>query len=186
MNTEEEKELERRRMTEEVRMAVESELKKRYSWIGLIVAVIMSSVITLTVREILTPARVQMGIMETLQTRAMEQLNDTSIQSEKLNTQFEDLWQKSEKIRENLVEATENNLGFTDDLHAKMAALSSVVSSLNANVNKLIAKEPERQTYGKLQPKINTINKDLELSREKIKVTQEAFKTAQEPLSYKR
>ena len=186
MNTEEEKELERRRMTEQVRLAVESELKKRYSWIGLVVAVVMSSVITLTVREILTPARVQMGVMKELQTQALKQLNDTSIQSKKLNTQFDELWKKSEKIRENLVEATETNLGYTEDLHAKMAALSNVVSSLNDNVNKLIAKEPENQSYDKLQPKINTINKDLELSRERIKVTQEAFKTAQEPLSYKR
>ncbi len=168
MDNKEERELERRRLTDEVRSAVESELKKRYSWIGIVVAVIMSSVITLTVREILLPARVQMGIIEEFQDRAMKQLGKTSLQSEKLNTQFKELLQTSEILKQRLVEGAQANLGFTDDLSIKMTELSGVVLNLNAKVNELIVKKPGTKTVGNLQPRIGKIEKGLRLSREDI------------------
>jgi hypothetical protein len=178
MDKEEEKELEQRRLTDEVRLAVESDLKRRYSWIGLVVAVIMSSVITLTVREILLPARVQMGVVEELQGRAMKQLGETSSQSEKLTTQFMELEQASEMLRQKLVEASQTNLEFTEDIRVKMTELSGVVSSLITQVNKLIAnaKVPGIKTDGKLQPRVGKIEEDLEKSGENINKVKERNK----------
>jgi hypothetical protein len=178
MDQEEKKELEKRRLTDEVRMAVERDLKRRYSWMGLVVAIIMSSLITLTVREILLPARVQMGVIEELQDRAMKQLGETSSQSEKLTTQFIALEQASEMLRQKLVEASQTNLEFTDGLREKIADLSSVVSSLNTQVNQLIAnaKIPGIKTDGEIQPKIGRIENDLKKSGENINKVKEQNK----------
>jgi outer membrane murein-binding lipoprotein Lpp len=175
MDKEEEKELEKRRLSEEVRLAVERDLKRRYSWLGIVVAVIMSSVITLTVREILYPARVQLEVMKEMGKQAGEQLVKTSTQYEKLNSHFIDLEQASEMLRQKLVEASQTNLGFTDGLRGKIADLSSVVSSLNAQVNKLIAdaNKPEIKTDAELKPTIGTIKMGLEKSGENIKNAQE-------------
>ena len=187
MDDKDERELERRKLTDEVRQTVEHELKRRYSWIGLIVAVIMSSLITLTVREILYPARVQMEVMKELQKQATvqlantsSQLANTSLQSEKLNTQFKELLQTSEILKQRLVEGAQANLGFTDDLSVKMAELSGVVLSLNAKVNELIVKKPGTKTVGNLQPRIGKIEKGLRLSREDIEKARKTMeKTAQ-------
>jgi len=127
----------------------------------------MSSLITLTVREILLPARVQMGVIEELQDRAMKQLGETSSQSEKLTTQFMEIEQASEMLRQKLVEASQTNLGFTDGLREQVADLSSVVSALSTQVNQLIANanKPEIKTDSELKPKIGRIEDGLKKSK---------------------
>lgn len=168
MDDENEKELEQRRLTDKVREEVEHELKRRYSWIGLIVAVIMGSVVTLTVREILYPARVQMEVMKELQQQATNQLANTASQSEKLTKQFADLEQASEMLRQKLTEASKINLSFTDDIRIKLADLSGIVSELNKAVVEIISEESGRESQNKLQRRIGIIDDSLKRSGDNI------------------
>ena len=185
MDDKDERELERRILTDEVRQTVEHELKRRYSWIGLIVAVIMSSLITLTVREILYPARVQMEVMKELQKQATvqlantsSQLANTSLQSEKLVKQFVELEQASELLKQKFMEAAGMNLGFTEDIRAKLADLSDIVSDLNSAVVEIMSKDSDVRIENKLQKRIGTIYKGLKQSEDDIG---EAIKQTRRP-----
>ena len=106
MNDEDEKELEQRRLTDEVRQTVERELKKRYSWIGLILAVVMGSLITLLVRQSLAGAEVQLKVTEKL--------------SERVNDQLVDLEQRAKSLGRHLADVTEQSLRFSDDLRTQI------------------------------------------------------------------
>jgi hypothetical protein len=57
---ENERELLRRQLTDDVRETVEKELKRRYTWLGLIAIIFTSGVITLIVDNLLKSAHIEL------------------------------------------------------------------------------------------------------------------------------
>ena len=164
MDDENERELERRRLTDEVRSAVESELKKRYSWIGLILAVVMGSLITLLVRQSLAGAEVQLKVTEKL--------------SERVNDQLVDLEQRAKSLGRHLADVTEQSLRFSDDLRTQINEQNNVVAGLNTSIIALKEKSSGVRSKDTFGDKIGKIGTALKRSEDDIKAAIEQTRKA--------
>lgn len=164
MNDENEKELERRRLTDEVRQTVERELKKRYSWIGLILAVVMGSLITLLVRQSLSGAEVQLKVTEKL--------------SERVNDQLVDLEQRAKSLGQHLADVTEQSLRFSDDLRTQINEQNNVVAGLNTSIIALQEKSSGVRSKDTFGGKIGKIGTALKRSEDDIKAAIEQTRKA--------
>lgn len=137
MNDKDQFEFEKLKLIKSVRQAVEQELKRRYSWIGLGLAVIMGSLGTLTVDRILKRTEISLAESHTIQKMATENLGAVILRSEQFAKQFE-LYQKeiaglneiARSIAGQLEQTTVSNLKYSSELRDDISSLNAVVQLL--------------------------------------------------------
>ena len=188
MNDKDHFEFEKLKLIKSVRQAVEQDLKRRYSWIGLGLAVIMGSLGTLTVDRILKRTEISLAQSHAIQKMATENLGSVSLRSKELAKQFEqyqgkiaDLNEIAASITKQLGRATESNLQYSSELRADISDLSAVVQILaaehaptvkedikkiesrleNSKVSIEESKKRHLEDVGKVVEKINMVQKSL-------------------------
>ena len=90
MNDKDEFELQKLKLCESVRQTVEYELKRRYSWMGFGLAIIMGSLVTLTVDRVLKGTQISLAEAQAIQKMATTNLATVALRSDQLAKQFEE------------------------------------------------------------------------------------------------
>lgn len=155
------------RAAENVRTAVEQDLKKRYMWVGLIVAALTGGTITLVVKSNVDSALLgtqqKLAVAEALEQRNLKALDDfdkvmlrmgdldkslnglTKSASE-TQKEFADLQTSADSLRKDQFASSKDVLDVARRLDDKISILASAVKELNPNkianeeIEKLIAK----------------------------------------------
>lgn len=139
MNEKDELELKTLKLAESVRQKVEQELKRRYLWFGFALAIIVGSLITLTVDRVLKGTQISLAEAQAIQKMATTNLATVALRSDQRAKQFEqyqkeitDLNEIAGSIADQLKEATGSNLKYSSELRDDISELSTVVQFLAA------------------------------------------------------
>ncbi len=139
MNDKDHFEFEKLKLIKSVRQAVEQDLKRRYSWLGFALAIIVGSLITLTVDRVLKGAQISLAEAQAIQKMATTNLATVALRSDQLAKQFEQYQKEITNLNEiagsiagQLKEATGSNLKYSSELRDEISELSAVVQFLAA------------------------------------------------------
>jgi hypothetical protein len=153
MTDSDERELLYRRISDEVRKSVESELAKRYLWLGFVVAAITGTLVTLSVRVLFTDASIELEASKKIQedttgrllaaTEASELLvRKTSAQIAKfertgqsVETRMRSLGDQAASLSKKLAEQSKTNLQISADLGEHVSQLTTIVQTLSSRAN---------------------------------------------------
>ena len=180
MNEEDKRELAERRLVEKIYEAVEHRLVRRYSIFGAIAAIVVGSLVTLVVKDILYDARVKLETAERLQALVSKQLADASSEAKRLTEmtetsinafseaerevqeRFEELGLQAERLTADLAKSADLGLGFTNELRSEVDQLTRIVAEL---VSDQIVSDEIRKD---LEEKVGSVKAALAGSGEEI------------------
>ena len=148
-------ELLERRLRESVRVSVEAELKRRYSWIGLIAVLITSSVIVALFNSVLLDTRASLMAAKQLEDYFAEKFSDAE---HKIDTARKSIEKRDLEFAEMIVTSTAQIKlmgALTESTVAKVKSLESRASQLSqslseASMAQLRISEELRQNMGML------------------------------------
>lgn len=187
-------ELIRRRLTDEVREHVEKDLRRRYSWLGLIAVILTSGVVTLIVNQALTDARVKLAAAEEVQKQNSTSLAEAIQEAGELTNRFSSAEKKfqatAEKAERRLNEVSEeanaltktvsdvSTIGFqlSEDVRRDVERLSNIVESLVAEG------ERSQERTQELEAQLSSVRKSLTTARIGISTATARAELAQFPV----
>lgn len=158
MNDKDQFELIERRLSERVRASVEADLKRRYSWLGLVVLLITSGIITVAVRGALIDARVKLAAAEAIQAQASQRLSTATVAADQLTQKLKDAESRfDEKTKEaegrlfalasrasavtiEISNVSKGNLEISDSLRTEIVRLSGALKDLTNRYESTTAK----------------------------------------------
>jgi hypothetical protein len=166
-------ELIRRRLTDEVRDSVEKELKRRYSWIGIVAIVLTSGGLVLWVKNALFDARVKLESAQEVQKAATLKVSKAAESADQIQQRVIDVETKATEasnsinrtirqaaaVRKDLSEISTANLGVSEKLRSDFDALTGVV-------NTLVATQPQLgKQITELRNSTMSIKADIDMHR---------------------
>ncbi len=180
MKPEDEIELQQRRLVDEVRDHVEKDLKRRYTWIGVIAFFITGGLITLIVRNTLFESKVKLEAAQQVQSLTTKRLEESVTASTKLTERTENKIRKFERtekqaeermralasrasnLGEKLSDASKKNLLLSDELRQELSALTQLVKDVASEQDRSSTRAKE------FDKRLAKIDQKLEKSGRKI------------------
>ena len=193
MDDNEKLELERYRLTEQVKDSVEKELKKRYSWYGVVALAIISTFIYLTVRDVLTNVKDEIATARGAQESAAERLVAASIKMDEITmevakskTDFENTRKlalikideaksSAEKMKVFVETANKGNIAIANKFQKDLSDVSDIVK-------KLVAQSDENKEKINLIAKVNEAEHSIARSDQYIRQIETTFQSFLNPV----
>lgn len=179
-------ELQRRRLLEDIRESVEKQPIRRYSWIGVVVAAVAGLLVTLTVRDLLSDARVQLAAARQVQEDTTKRLLDATQASTKLSATTEASIKKFEAVKTSVERRLQEVISQATSLRTSLAKESTSTLKISADLNtelkrlsKAVGELGARQTASaserkELETQLAAINQSLGQSSIEIEAASQA------------
>ena len=179
-------ELQRRRLLEDIRESVEKQLIRRYSWIGVVVAAVAGLLVTLTVRDLLSDARVQLAAARQVQEDTTKRLLDATQASTELSATTEASIKKFEAVKTSVERRLQEVISQATSLRTSLAKESTSTLKISADLNtelkrlsKAVGELGARQTASaserkELETQLAAINQSLGQSSIEIEAASQA------------
>lgn len=119
-----------RRLTDEVRASAEAELKRRYSWMGVIALILTSGMLALLVRQQTFDTQVTVEAAAERIRHAAEAAETVTLSVEGVRESLEEIRQQTENINTRLVGGTKGQFATTEELRSQLNALAAIVDDL--------------------------------------------------------
>ena len=180
-------ELIKRRLVDDVRNSVESELKRRYSWLGIIALIFTSGVITLIVNSMLIDGRVSLQSAAKVQEMLSDRLKVAADNTEELNIKAKnaqkdinnkhiEISKKAKGLEDKINELvhlandtrkifsaiTEKGFSVSEELNQKLEGLNNIVNELAQQQSK------NNKKVAELIPKIKNFQESIKSTKQDI------------------
>lgn len=132
-----ERELLRRQLTDEIRDAVEKELKRRYTWLGLIAIIFTSGAITLIVDNLLKSAHVELHSAKRVQELASVRLTTAAEKAEEIISKAESAERRIESAEQKINILPTRIESSLTELERKTNSAISISSDLQKELEKV-------------------------------------------------